>query len=130
METEDHVFLNGTIKDFVAWGVLAKKVSDQIGTLRNRLVEYENRAASLTRITNEKQAEIEALEKTAREKRLLMESGAGQLRDDLERRRNEVADREARITAREAQLRSQQEKLDGLLSAAEAKVKKSGAVAG
>lgn len=119
MDKEKHEFFNSTVRDFNAWDKLTQKVVSQLETLRSKLVEYENDVASGEFQILKKRNEIEALDKEARERKLLLDASAGQLRDDIEKRRNEVADREARLQIREQQLRVQQEKLDRLLSAAE-----------
>lgn len=121
MDAENHAFFNVTIRDFESWYKLTMRVMGQIDSLRNRLVEYENKSKNIQLEYGKKVAEIEQLNKEIREKKLTKTASMAQLQNDLEKRRNEVAEREATLMVRESHLREQQVQLDKLLSAEESK---------
>lgn len=121
MDSENHAFFTGTVRNFDAWYKLTIKIMGEIESLRNKLVEYENKATNAENEHKKKVEVIEALDKQIRDKKLLRDASTEQMRAELERRRNEVAEREATLKVRETQLREQQGVLDKLLAAAESK---------
>jgi protein subunit release factor B len=121
MDAENHAFFTGTVRNFEAWYKLTIKIMGEIESLRNKLVEYENKSTNSENKYKKKLESLEVLDKQIRDKKLLRDASTEQMRAELERRRNEVAEREATLKVRETQLREQQGVLDKLLAAAEAK---------
>jgi division protein CdvB (Snf7/Vps24/ESCRT-III family) len=122
MKAEEHQWFNQEVQKFDAMVNYAKVFSKGLETLRNRVIEYDNKIAGQERQIKEAEAKLENIQKQIQEAQVMRSASHDQRAEFLQKKHLDLVERESKMALRERMIAEQQKKVDELLAAAEARV--------